>query len=198
MTHTPRSRHPRFRNVLVLAAALALSAIGIAQETSPEQAAAEAAAGAVPAPIEHAAPAPSAMFKLEQLAFMSGSWRSPDGSNEEHWMMPAGDKMIGMARLIAGDRTFFEYLRIEASPDGSIAYVAMPQGGKPTPFGLVSLENNRAVFENPAHDYPQRIIYSLGDDGNMTARIEGKQGGQDKYTDYPMIRSELVPPTSGQ
>jgi hypothetical protein len=34
------------------------------------------------------------------------------------------------------------------------------------------------VFENPAHDFPQRVIYHLKDDGTMVASIEGLQDGQ--------------------
>jgi hypothetical protein len=46
------------------------------------------------------------------------------------------------------------------------------------PFKLISDENKKAVFENPEHDFPQRVIYVLNADGSMTALVEGKMRGQ--------------------
>ena len=36
----------------------------------------------------------------------------------------------------------------------------------------------KAVFENPAHDFPQRILYWLDGAGALHARIEGPQDGK--------------------
>ena len=86
--------------------------------------------------------------------------------------------MLGLNRVIRpGKRAFFEFLRIEER-DGEIAYVAQPGGGASTSFRLVSVEGTTAVFENPDHDFPQRIIYRL-DDGKLCARIEGTVDGED-------------------
>jgi hypothetical protein len=62
--------------------------------------------------------------------------------------------------LFAEDRVFYEYLRIVKSDEG-IVYLASPLGQDPTPFALVSVEGQRATFENPEHDWPQRITYYL-------------------------------------
>jgi hypothetical protein len=111
---------------------------------------------------------------LEKLAWMTGSWRSERGgtSREEWWTAPRGGLMLGLHRDVrpSGD-AFFEYLRIEETEDG-LVYVASPGGRPPTPFPLVNLEPGKAVFSNPKHDYPQRILYWLEDD-ELHARIEG-------------------------
>ena len=49
-------------------------------------------------------------------------------------------------------------------------------------------EKQEAVFENPEHDFPQRIICRLGDDGSLNARIEGKRNGKEKEMDFLMKR----------
>jgi Domain of unknown function (DUF6265) len=71
----------------------------------------------------------------------------------------------------------FEFLRIQATPEG-IIYFASPRSRPPVPFALVESGGRRAVFENKQHDFPQRIQYWLDAQGAMHARIEGPQGGK--------------------
>lgn len=115
----------------------------------------------------HAAEAstPRSPELLEELAWISGAWSSTgDGVlAEEHWTTPAGGMMLGLHRDVREDGTFFEYLRIEETAEG-IQYVASPQGGPATAFRLTDSTPGRAVFENPAHDFPQRIVYTRDGD----------------------------------
>ncbi len=85
--------------------------------------------------------------------------------------------MIGMGRTIAGGKTVeFEYLRLEQRGDG-IYYVAHPKARSPgTDFKLTRLSAQEAVFENPQHDFPKRIIYRKNADGSLTASIDGGEG----------------------
>ena len=92
---------------------------------------------------------------------------------EEHWTAPKGNSMVGLHRDVGKGRTLlFEFLRIEQQGD-QIVYLSMPNGRSPaTPFPLKELSGTRVVFENPAHDFPQRIIY-WKDGNDLRARIEG-------------------------
>jgi hypothetical protein len=115
---------------------------------------------------------------LEGLAWMAGSWAGEQGGleMEEHWTAPKGGSLLGLHRDVAAGRTVsFEFLRIASSADG-IVYWASPQGRPPTPFRLVESKDGRVVFENPGHDFPQRILYWLAADGSLHARIEGIKG----------------------
>ena len=117
---------------------------------------------------------------IADLAWMAGSWTGESGGiqMEEHWTVPKGNSMVGMHRDVGKGRTMlFEFLRIEQQGD-QIVYLSMPNGRSPaTPFRLKELSGTRAVFENPQHDFPQRIIY-WKDGNDLRARIEGTQNGK--------------------
>jgi hypothetical protein len=111
--------------------------------------------------------------KLEDLSWMAGHWTgSSDGWQiEEIWLAPGGGVMLGMHRDAKGEKASFEFLRIAQTAEG-IVYLAQPGGRPPTPFKLTEATATRAVFENPKHDFPQRILYTLRD-GQLCARVEG-------------------------
>ena len=118
---------------------------------------------------------------LDALAWMAGSWSGTSRGieMEEQWTVPKGNSMIGMHRDVGKGRTLgFEFLRIEQLAD-SIVYLSMPNGRSPaTPFPLKEVSGTRVVFENPTHDFPQRIIY-WKDGADLRARIEGTNNGKE-------------------
>jgi len=116
---------------------------------------------------------------LADIAWISGAWQSEPGGKrqiEEHWTSVGGGSMLGMSRTVAGEKTVeFEYLRIEQRADG-IYYVAHPKARCPgTDFKLTRASATEAVFENPQHDFPKRIIYRKSGD-SLTATIDGGEG----------------------
>ena len=117
---------------------------------------------------------------LDSLAWMTGSWSGTSRGieMEEHWTAPKGHSMIGIHRDVGKGRTLvFEFLRIEQQGD-QLVYLSMPNGRSPaTPFQLKEVSGTRVVFENPAHDFPQRIIY-WKDGNDLRARIEGTMKGK--------------------
>jgi hypothetical protein len=83
----------------------------------------------------------------------------------------------------------YEFLRIVLDTYG-IYYVEKTSGNKDeTRFNLVRSSAGEIVFENPAHDFPQRILYKLI--GNsLTARIEGTSNGKLRGIDFPYTRTK--------
>lgn len=122
---------------------------------------------------------------VEALAWMAGTWEGRDADGlemEEAWLGPKGGTLFGLHRDVAKGRTVsFEFLRIAAEADG-IVYWASPQGRPATPFKLSEAGPRRAVFANPAHDFPKRILYWLDDAGALHARIEGDGGKAMEWT----------------
>ena len=122
---------------------------------------------------------------LDSLSWIAGHWGSERNGRltEESWMAPKGGLMLGVNRSVTQTgKTSFEFLRIQVVRD-KIVYYASPGGSQPTAFPLKSVEENVAVFENPKHDFPQRIIYRL-QEGQMVARIEGKINGNDRSMEW--------------
>jgi hypothetical protein len=117
---------------------------------------------------------------MNGLSFMTGSWAMEHNGKrvEEHWTAPRGGMMLAMAvTLSEGKTVFFEFLRVEETHDG-IFYQAQPRGQPATPFKLVTLAKEKAVFENPQHDFPTRVTY-WREGENLCAKIEGKRNGRE-------------------
>jgi len=133
------------------------------------------------------------VFALDDLAWIGGIWKSDNAQGptvEEHWMAPSGGVMCGMGRVVANGRAvFFEFLRIGQEKDGSVVYYALPFGrGTPVPFTLTSLEGTKAIFENPQHDDPKVITYTLEGD-RLTAVTEGEKNGKPTRNVFSMKRA---------
>lgn len=114
------------------------------------------------------------------LAFMKGSWEGASGAMkfEERWTEEAGGLMLGLSRTLKGGRAVsFEFLRIEFREDG-VFYMAQPGGRPKTEFRLTASDGKSATFENPEHDHPKVIRYSLGADGSLKAELDGAEGKQ--------------------
>lgn len=127
---------------------------------------------------------------LDQLAWIAGCWKNefPKVTIEEQWMKPAAGSMIGMNRTASKKRTVaYEFLRIVQQGD-SLLYISIPSGQTETAFLLTKCTDNEAVFENPTHDFPQRIIYHRNDDESLLAAIEGSENGKERKEEFPLKR----------
>ncbi len=132
---------------------------------------------------------------IDDLAWMAGCWAATDEAGkttEECWMAPAGGLMLGAHRESRpGKPAWFEHLRIqqgtgEGVPE-PVVYWASPGGAAATAFELASVEGQRAIFENAAHDFPQRIIYHrVGE--TLEVRAEGEGGGAARALEWSWKR----------
>lgn len=147
-----------------------------------------------PAPPQPAPPGAAPGASVQQLAWLAGSWASDAAdpvAQEEHWTSPRGGAMLGMNRTVKGDRMVaFEFVRIEER-DGTLVYLASPGGRPPTTFTLAELADGRVVFENPTHDFPQRVLYTRHGD-RLTARIEGTRDGRARSMEWTWTRTPLA------
>jgi hypothetical protein len=139
-------------------------------------------------PQDIALPAP-AKAAMGDLAWLAGAWVGTRGAQgatsiEERWSPPLGGAMLGVSRTVSrGKMSAFEYLRI-VERDGGLVYIAQPGGGAPTEFVLTELGGTRAVFDNPRHDYPKRIVYDLSAEGALSATIGFTKGGSPQRFEF--------------
>lgn len=116
--------------------------------------------------------------RVSDLAWMSGRWiTGEDGRwTEEQWSEVRGGTMMGFSWTGQGEAIReFEYLRLQAGEDDEVIYLAQPGGRDGVGFHLTQTSGTSATFENPTHDFPQRIRY-VRDGDSLTATISKMDG----------------------
>ncbi|HET7427723.1 MAG TPA: DUF6265 family protein, partial [Gemmatimonadales bacterium] len=131
-------------------------------------------------PAAHGQGAGAGPATVAQLGWMAGCWERVAGSRriEEQWMAPRGGLMLGMSRTMAGD-TLREYEQVALfERDGRLVYAATPARQAPAEFSSIAVSDSAVIFENPGHDFPQRVIYRRRGADSLIARVEGMRDGR--------------------
>ncbi|HSK81340.1 MAG TPA: DUF6265 family protein [Thermoanaerobaculia bacterium] len=143
-----------------------------------------------------AAASPAKAASVSELFWLAGCWASEgaEPGSGEQWMAPAGGTLLGMSRTVKSGKTVaHEFMQIREIAPGRLAFIANPSGQAEASFPMVRLTAAEVVFENPEHDFPQRILYRLEENGLLRGRIEGLSKGQQKGVDFPMRRVPCDP-----
>lgn len=144
---------------------------------------------------------PSSTTKQEaaaytQLAFakrMLGNWQNqfPEGIATESWELLDDSTYTGKSLVVIGkDTVSSESIQLQqrGTEVSYIPTVKEQNGGKPIPFLLTSSSENQFVFENPEHDFPQKISYTFFSNDSLVAEISGNINGEQKAEQFPMKR----------
>lgn len=105
--------------------------------------------------------ADAAMAAEPRLDWLAGHWCGGEGGQrvDEVWLSEAGGGLLGMSRTVEGDSTrSFEFMRIGIDAEGA-SFNVQPNGAPATVFAQADAGTQRIRFENPAHDFPNRIEY---------------------------------------
>ena len=121
---------------------------------------------------------------LDDLQFLAGCWEGENSA--EVWLKPGGGTMLGVGRTVRGGQTVeSEFMHIATGPGGDVVMsIQLKLAQTVTAFKLTASGAGFATFENPGHDFPQRILYRAEKDGSLGARIEGTVGGKPRGRDY--------------
>jgi len=135
-----------------------------------------------------AAAAADAPSLVDAFAWLEGDWvRQTSRGDEavESWKLVSENTMEGIVSVTSdGSTRVSEHLRIESMGD-DVFYVARPgENPYPTPFKLIEFDEIRFAFENPNHDFPQRIIYMRSGESDLHVRIEGPIDGETRSVDF--------------
>lgn len=133
---------------------------------------------------------PSSPARVASLDWMTGTWVQEVPGKErvaESWLGPGNGLMVAvnLTTWTSGKKTY-EFLRIADTADG-FSYFASPGGKAPVEFKAKETGDRRVVFENAAHDFPQRILY-WRDGEQLVARIEGTIRGQARSEEWRFSR----------
>jgi Domain of unknown function (DUF6265) len=127
---------------------------------------------------------------IQRVSWLQGCWQTQQGERtvEEQWMTPRGRSMLGMSRTTRGEELVtYELVVLRERGDG-LAYEANPSGQAPAVFLSSVIAENRIVFENAQHDFPQRIGYERKG-ADLLAWIEGTRNGQARRLEFPYQRA---------
>lgn len=153
----------------------------------------------VVANVENPAPigaAQAGTTRLAALGWLGGCWELRRGQRVtiEMWIPPAGELMLGASRTtVSGVLREWEQLRLSLRGD-TVIYTSLPSGQKETEFKTLVVSDSGFTVENPAHDFPQRIIYRKRGADSLVARIEGPGQGGTRGIDFPMKRVACTAP----
>jgi hypothetical protein len=133
--------------------------------------------------------------KIKELYWLIGNWQniSAGGSMFEFWQLKNDSVLSGSSYFIKGTDTLSsEKISLEMHGQDLfyIPVVREQNGGKPVTFQLTSMENYSFVFENPLHDFPQKVTYHQLPGDSLLAEISGVVKGKMKVVKFPMVRSK--------
>ena len=125
---------------------------------------------------------------IDKVGFLAGCW---EGSGTvEMWTKPAGGSMLGLSRTVRnGKLAASEFMTISESAEGLVFEARPGLAASSTKFALKDITAISITFENPSHDFPQRVIYRLVKPGELLGRIEGAKGGKTMAVDFPYKRA---------
>lgn len=121
--------------------------------------------------------------EIDSLHWLIGNWQniSPQGHFQENWKKINDTLFTGEGSLIAGNDTmFYETIRLEQRGT-YLYYIAVVRGqnnNEPVSFRLTSYGNHQFIFQNPDHDYPQKITYIHGPGDSLFAEVSGMKDGK--------------------
>jgi hypothetical protein len=143
---------------------------------------------------------PEGVFR--ELRALEGTWFMPTdrGDRLESWQIADDSTLIGRGFRIKpenGDTVTLENLRIELR-DTNITYTVVLRGvnqNRPVAFRLTQADYDGYLFENPAHDDPQKIRYLLLGNRELQVFTEGKRNNRTVTQEFVFER-EFTPGTT--
>ncbi len=133
--------------------------------------------------------------KIAQASWLVGTWsgKSKARTNYETWEKYNDSTYLGRSYSIQqGDTVSSESIKLVQQGE-AISYIPTVDGQNndmPVVFTLISSDSNRLIFENSAHDFPQRITYQMVSQDSLIAEISGLINGEHHAQEFPMRRVE--------
>jgi hypothetical protein len=131
--------------------------------------------------------------QIENANWLIGSWQNEvlDGTIYESWVFKNDSTLVGESSFVVGSDTLFsETISLEQNGN-ALYYIPTVQDqndGQPVRFTLTSSTEDQLIFDNPEHDFPQKISYHLIRTDSLCVRISGEVEGHWKQEVFPFIR----------
>jgi hypothetical protein len=130
--------------------------------------------------------------KLEKMNWLLGNWKNEmaEGVLTETWNKENDSTFSGTTYFIINKKdTIHSEVIILTQINDELVYRPTVKGqnnDEPVDFKLSSESENSFSFENPKHDYPQKIVYKKVNETSLVTTISGIQQGKQSSESYPM------------
>lgn len=136
---------------------------------------------------------------VENANWLVGRWEnnSAEGNLSEFWTKTNDSTFHGESYFVIKNDTVFGE-KVELSQIGKdFIYevsVAKQNDEKPVPFKLTKSSETEMVWENPKHDYPNKIVYQKVGKDSLVAEIFGTKDGKVKSEVFKMKKVQEIYP----
>jgi hypothetical protein len=130
--------------------------------------------------------------KLEKMNWLLGNWENemPEGVLTETWTKENDSTFSGTTYFIINKKdTVHSEAIILTQLNDELVYRPTVKGqnnDESVDFKLISESENSFSFENPKHDYPQKIVYKKVNETSLVATISGIQQEKENIESYEM------------
>ncbi len=134
--------------------------------------------------------------KLESFNWLLGSWQmqKKSGILTESWKQSNDSTFEGNSYLIktTGEKMLLENVQLvnRGQQFFYIPTTANQNNQQPVSFTITSHNNESFTAENPQHDFPKRIIYTLINKDSLHAVIDGGPGMPQKKSTFYYSRQK--------
>jgi hypothetical protein len=133
--------------------------------------------------------------KIKLANWFLGKWetKTANGNLSESWKQLNDSTFQGESFFIKNKDTLHFETIILQQKGAELIYSATVKGqnnDKPVPFKITSETEKQLVFENPKHDYPQKITYTQIKKDSLVASISGVQLGKASSEKFGMKKTE--------
>ncbi len=135
----------------------------------------------------------SSFTQIENASWLIGEWQNITEKVyvSEIWIKKNDSTYIGKGYSVAGKDTVSEESILLEQKGTQLFYtstVKNQNNNQSIKFTLTSSANNQLVFENPEHDFPQKISYTLITNDSLLAEVSGMMNSKQRSEKFPMTR----------
>ncbi|CAN1531175.1 hypothetical protein MCETHM1_01398 [Flavobacteriaceae bacterium] len=133
--------------------------------------------------------------KIKSANWLLGKWetKTADGNLSESWKQLNDSTFQGESFFIKNKDTLHNESILLQQIGEDLIYSATIKGqneDKAVAFKMTSGTEKQLAFENPKHDYPKKITYSLINKDSLIASISGVQLGKPSSEKFGMKKTE--------
>lgn len=128
---------------------------------------------------------------VKHFAWLEGTWKQEGNDVYEQWEVVSDSLIRGAGFYKDGS----DYKRGESIQfllkDSSFHYIPIVFGknhNQPIDFKVTSFTSSSFIAENPMHDFPQTINYTLTEANRLHVYVEGNTEGKPKRIDFFFVR----------